>query len=141
MTQNHSKSYNDNTKNNNKESKKEDNNNTRIMELSQAIRELDDEDLLEYIQEEIENKGKQKDLMELIVWDPNSCARKAMAYTSLQMVLYHGRCKKIIFKLIELGGRELVMMKSSHGENVLKKACESKNASLDIISKLKIDQL
>ena len=106
------------------------------MELSQAIRELDDEDLLEYIQEEIENKGKQKDLMELIVWDPNSCARKAMAYTSLQMVLYHGRCKKIIFKLIELGGRELVMMKSSHGENVLKKACESKNASLDIISKL-----
>lgn len=51
------------------------------------------------------------------------------------LALIHNKSEEVIFKLMELGGRELIMKMDSNGKNILHFACINKNISLDAISK------
>ena len=105
------------------------------MKLSEVILEYDDDRLIRYLQEEIENKGKQKEVMQMMKWlyDPDHDEKPC---TLLQFALYHNKSKEVIFKLIEIGGRELINVKHIEGSSALFAACENENPSLDIVLKL-----
>ena len=90
------------------------------MKLSTAIAEYEDVQLLRYLQEEIvENKeGRQEELMQMMTWQDSKC-------TSLQFALHHHKSKKVIFKMMDIGGKELLMMNSEDGNSALHTVNES----------------
>ena len=99
------------------------------MTLSTAIKEYNDTEFLRYLQEEIENKGRQGELMEMM-----TCHE--IQYTSLQMALIYQKSKEAIFKMMDIGGIELIMMNDQYDETALHCACETENISIEIISKM-----
>ena len=103
------------------------------MKLSEAIQKYDNGQLLHYLQKKIKNKEMHKEVMQIMKWSDPIRERSC---TSLQLALYHNKSKEVIYKLIDIGGRELVMVKNSQGETALHKACMNNNVSLDVISKL-----
>ena len=89
------------------------------MDIIEACKELDDDKLLKYLHEEIELKGKYE---ELIRTDENG-------WTSLDLVMKHKNSAAVMLKLIEIGGRELVMKKGAN---------ESTNFILRVITILQL---
>ena len=106
--------------------------------LSTAIAEYDDDiKLLCYLQEEVENKGRQEELMEMIKWDHPDKTGIKIKCTYLQLALrYQKSRKKVIFKIMDMGGRELVMKKGQNGDTALHCACKDKNVPTEVISKM-----
>ena len=87
---------------------------------SNIIRELrNDDEILQYLQEEIQMKGRQNELLlqkgvyRLVSED------KFVKCNILHLSLKQGRSKAVLFKLIEIGGRELVMQKDGNGNSAL----------------------
>ena len=102
------------------------------MKLSTAIIEYDDTELLRYLQEEIENQGRQEELMQMIT--RRTTNRKT---SSLQMALNYKKSKEVIFKIMEMGGRELLMKIDGYGYTALYYACYNElDVSMEIISKM-----
>ena len=108
------------------------------MTLYKAIREYDDIQLLRCLQDGIKNNKKrfQQDvLMQTMKWkQPDHHQYKD--YTSLQLVFHHNRSKEVILKMIDIGGKQLVMKTNHNGETALHTAAENENVSVDTISKL-----
>ena len=82
-------------------------------------------ELLQYLQT-IQNEQKHKCVMQT----------SFRCVTTLMLAIKRPKSKKVVFKLIEIGGRELVMMKENFGTTALHCACTHKHTSLEIISKL-----
>ena len=110
------------------------------MSLSTAIEQYGDTKLLHYLQEEIENHGTRKEegpnkLIQMMKWhDPD--INIDIQCTSLQLALSYQKSKKVIYKMIDIGGKQLAMMKDEIGNTTLHYACKEKNISMEIISKL-----
>ena len=86
--------------------------------LSTAIQEYNDDELLRYLQVEIENQGRQEELMEMMTWH-NPDTEKVENCTSLQLALNYEKSNKVISKIINIGGRELLMMINGFGYTAL----------------------
>ena len=56
-------------------------------------------------------------------------------YSALQVAVINRRSRKVVMKLIEVGGRDLVMKKGFYGMTELHWACRE-DASIDVVSKL-----
>ena len=96
------------------------------MIIFEAIRDLDNNEFIKYLHEEIEIKGKQKDMMSL---------DDIGEYTLLDLAIMYGKSADVMFKLIELGGEEFVRMKNIYGRTSLLTAC-SWNVATEVIFKL-----
>ena len=90
-----------------------------ISNLLKKRKRVDDNEILRYL-EDIDNEGKNGTLM------------KRYECSVLQEALIAERSKEVILKLIELGGRELVMKEDSDGVTAFQTACENK-ASADVL--------
>ena len=109
--------------------------------LSTAIQDYGDDELLCYLQEEIEYKGRREELMEMMTWrNPTYHDGKHLQLTSLQLALSCQKSKKVISKIIDIGGRELLMKNDKyHGQTALHRACLNFNynvSMMEIISKM-----
>lgn len=82
-----------------------------------------DYEILQYLDEDVQVKGRNHILME------------RHEYSALQEALRCKRSRVVIYKLIEVGGRELVMANDSLGQSTMYTAIMNK-ASNEIISKL-----
>ena len=91
------------------------------MNLAEAIHDYDDTQLLGYLEEEIANRGNYGGLLCIL----------------LQQALSEGRSITVIFKLMDMGGSELVKKRNEIGETALHFACMAKySPSLHVISRL-----
>ena len=99
------------------------------MNLSTAIEEFDDTRLLRYLMR-IKKQGNKNELIKMKYGTYND--------TSLQRAISVNRSKKVIFQMIDIGGKQLVMKTNRIGVTALHSACCKKpNHSVDmIISKL-----
>ena len=109
---------------------------TDSVTIEQAIREYNDVELLQYLQE-IENEENNKKVMQdcrfmrtegFSLLPPQNC-------TSLMLALCRRKSVDVILKLIKIGGEELVMKNISDIGTALHVAC-NEYVSLDIVSKL-----
>ena len=137
-----------------------------MMRLSQAIIEYQDDKLLEYLQDKIENEEIHGEVMQMcgfqegILYTPLQLAFKLnksmevilklidIGGTDMVMIdesrsALHWTCMdsnisnyNAISKLLEIGGKELVLIKDREGETALHWALRNKNLSIDVISKL-----
>ena len=106
------------------------------MNLSTRIEEYNDTELLRYLEEDIENQGRQDELMQMMTCrDPNNDSKEIQC-TSLQLALNNQKLKKAIFRMMKIGGRQLVMMNDEHGNTSLHYACQHENPSMETISVL-----
>ena len=107
------------------------------MSLSNAIREYDNNDeLLRYLEEEIICPGKKEEVMQEMEYDNPVNGTKTWG-TPLHLALDYNKPKEVIFKLVDIGGQELVMTIGDKGTPLHSHVgCWNKDASLDIISKL-----
>ena len=94
------------------------------MKLFQAMQRYDDTELLQYL------KGIEKDRKHRVVID-ESCE---WSTTSLQYAFSSRKSEKVILKLMDIGGKELVM-KKINGSNALDFAWNKENFSFDVFSK------
>ena len=92
--------------------------------LKKRKRDNDDE-ILKYLHEEVQTNKRHHLLM-----------KEGEKYSSLEIAVRHQRSSKVVLKLVEVGGRDLVMTKDSDGETVLHIACSNSKASIDVVSKL-----
>ena len=93
-----------------------------------------DNRLLRYLRNE--NKTKTKiELMQMstLRYHDYFCKKTC---TSLQSSLHRKRSKEVIFKMIDIAGKQLVMKTSINGWTALHTACHLESVSLDIVSKL-----
>ena len=80
---------------------------------------------------EIKEQGNKKELMKMIKWnEKENCM-------SLQLAIHLNRSKKVIFKIINIGGKELVVKTNNYRYTALHRTCmNSDYVSVDVISKL-----
>ena len=97
------------------------------MNFFRIICQLDDDELLEYLHDEIQGKGRHNELVE---WGNSSNEPNV-----LQFALQVKKSTKIILKLIEIGGRDLVMSIDDDLCTTLYYACISRYPTA-IITKL-----
>ena len=105
------------------------------MKLSAAIEQYNDSQLFQYLKEEIEDKENYEEIF-------LKCC--ALSYgddykvdcTPLQSALHHHKSKEVILKLIDIGGKELVMKEDADGYSSLHHACWVENPSLNIVTRL-----
>ena len=112
-----------------------------MTQLFKVIKEYDDTQLLHYLHEEIENKGNQEELMQMMTWNNTDSEdqdqdAEFIQCSSLQFALYDHKSNQVIFKMMDVGGRELIMKENPRKYTALHDICGSKNPSLDIITKL-----
>ena len=102
-------------------------------DMPMVIRDYNDAELLQCLQV-IKNEGNNEKVMQMCVID-NGCYR--YNGTALMLALNLNKSMEAVFKLIEIGGKELVMMMDrNYGETALHYACGHKNMSVDIVTKL-----
>ena len=107
---------------------------TREMMLIEAIKQLDNDELIQYLQEEIEMKGRRpnvktynndsndnsdEETMKSIIMQKE----KTRDCTSLHLALALQKSNQVIMKLIDMGGKELVMEKNNHQMTALHYVC------------------
>ena len=105
-------------------------------DMTTIIRTYNDTELLQYLQL-IENEGNHQKVMEMCTHYVYGSGKKDC--TTLMLALTLNKSKEVISKLIEIGGRELVMVMSNqiYGySNALHYACMKLNISNDIVLKL-----
>ena len=79
-----------------------------------------DDELLQYFHEEIQMQGRHDELLQQrSVYRIAPNINMFVGCNILHLSLKYGRSKAVLFKLIEIGGRELVMQKDGYGYNVL----------------------
>lgn len=96
------------------------------MDFKQAMTKLDGEELLKYLHEDIFMKGKHEELMK---------TDNEEQWTALMLALNEEKSTDVIFKLIEIGGKELLMKQDSTQNTVLHDACHC-NTPVEVILKL-----
>ena len=101
--------------------------------LSYAIKEYNDDQLLQYLEEEIIGNRNQEEVMQIILYDIYD---QTVPYSSLQYAICENKSEEVIMKLMDIGGRELIMMERYDGFNSLHIACDNKHPSMEIISKM-----
>ena len=104
------------------------------MNIIEAIKTLDNNELLQFIKE-TERRGNHGELMQICESDQDEEGNLLMNCTALQLSLKHRNSTEVVLKLIEVGGRQLVMGKDGNGENAMHFACYY-NASFEVILKL-----
>ena len=105
----------------------------REMMLIEAIKQLDDEELVQYLKQEIENQGRRpnsnnvkydsKERMRKIIMQKE----KASNNTSLHLALALQKSNEVIMKLIDIGGKQLVMEKNNLQMTALHYVCHNSN--------------
>ena len=124
--------------------------NLQSKSIHEAIQEYDDNQLLCYLQDiEINyQETRKEEMLEMVKGKPPFLfLRGEIDCTLLHLVLYqymmNHRSKEIIIKLIDIGGKQLVMKKNDGGQTALHNACTSSRRltnknfpSADIVSKL-----
>ena len=105
--------------------------------IFEAVREIEDEDeLFKFLCEEIQMKGRHKEVMKKCTIDEvNNFLNGRYERTLLHLAMFLKKSEVILLKLIEIGGRELVIEKDGLGVTSLHCAC-SYNASIEVVSKL-----
>ena len=96
-----------------------------------------DDNILEFIQEkqlQMTREGQIEMVMEMCIY--NGYDSREIKRTTLQSALLRHMSDEIVLKLIEIGGRELVMKMDSSNQNALSYACRSMRKSFQVISKL-----
>lgn len=76
-----------------------------------ALKKLNDDELVQYLHEEIQMKGRQKEVMEKMDCWPR--------FTTLQVALELRKSSEVIIKLVEIGGHQLVIAKNRGGYTAL----------------------
>ena len=95
-------------------------------ECINAIKEYNNNtDLLQYLQT-IQNEHNQEYVMQTCLYN----------VTTLMLAIKRPKSKKVVLKLIDIGGRKLVMLKQNYSATALHYACTHKPASLEIILRL-----
>ena len=82
-----------------------------MMNIHLALDRLNDDELLHYLHEEIQMKGRHKEVM---VRNENDQTRPSVLQNALELQ----KSTQVTMKLIEIGGRELLMEKCN-GKNAL----------------------
>ena len=109
---------------------------TKMKGLLDAVRLYPDDRLLTYLQNEIVKEEKNQELMNRIKCKNPKSGKQLEFGTALQMALYFGRSKEVIFKIIEIGGKYLVMINNKFGDTVLHTAFENEKTSAEVALKL-----
>ena len=101
------------------------------MTKNEVICEYDYSYLFQYLQENIEDKEKnEENVTQLCSYSDH------YLHTLLHLALKLEKSVEIVSKLINIGGRELIMKKNQDGQTALHFACQNENTPLDIVSKL-----
>ena len=77
-------------------------------------------------------------MQQMMAWfdhEPDD-ARDDIQCSSLQLAIDHQKLKEVIFRMMDIGGMELMMMNDQYGKTALHWACENENISMEIISKM-----
>ena len=96
----------------------------------EAIRKYNNSDLLQYLQD-IENEGNHK---HVIPTSTNNIYTHNVS--TLMLAIKLTKSQEVIFKLIHMGGKELVLWRHLNNTTALHYACRHKSPSLEVISKL-----
>ena len=102
--------------------------------LTMMIRKCNDVELLQFLQS-IENEAThEKEVLQMCVIDNGYCRYNG---TTLMLALNHNKSTKVLLKLIEIGGKDLVMMVDKYdGRTALHYVCGNGNISIDVVTKL-----
>lgn len=101
------------------------------MTIFNVIKQLHDNELLRYLHEEIEIKGKHEDVIQV----NTDLSETRQEPSTLQWVLILRKTAAVVLKLIEIGGKQLVMKKNNYEETVLHTLCRH-HAPIQIFVKL-----
>ena len=107
------------------------------MTIEQVIREHNDDELLQYLQEiqtNETNKTNNEKVMQRCTY--SNMYVSDVVCTALVLALKLNKSMEVILKLIDIGGRELVIVKTPYFGTALNVACRNSNVTLDVISKL-----
>ena len=113
-----------------------------MLSIGEAIERYDNAKFLLYLQEEIEKKEKRKEVMNMCTWydvdkfcDGGFCCLETSC-SSLQMALLCNKSEEAISKLMDIGGRQLLMKTGNDEVTVLHYMCKNKSPPVDVISNI-----
>ena len=111
---------------------------TILSDLLYSLTDSDD-DILEFIQElefQLTREEQIKMVMETCPCYGELYHHYRTTCTTLQLALWENKSEAVIFKLMEIGGKELMMKMDSDNKSTLSYACGSRIKSFEVISKL-----